>query len=326
MVKDHPIAEGLYRDYINGIKGLPVGSITHFDATNNGGQIFSLWVKDLKAAWLTNIGITDVSNINVQDLYGIAAKEINKLLGREVFTRGLLKKALFSLSYGASMRTVMSKLEDKKNGIKKGLFEFFPANYSIEEAWDILNQALKAIAPSMLEARDIIFLYQNPNRTKYEWVMPDGFRVEIIPTVTQDIVGHYLDFKGQSHQGSVKTTIEMANKRDRSLLAHLIHATDAWIMRMTIKIFNGLLKSKGVPAYLRNIVTIHDCYGIFPNHAELLFYAYKKANCIALETNILVYMLRQIDSDLTERLLDKEILMFGSLTTKEIMNSKYALR
>lgn len=319
LVEDNPAAYYLYRDYVDGIKGKPVGSILHYDGTNNCGQIYAISGRDKRTAYLTNL----IDSGSVQDMYYHVARGLNNATGSERFDRGKLKTAVYTTFYGALMNTVLHKNEDKKNGVTGGIKEFFPAHWEDERAWNTFQAVLNKVAPAVLNVRDNIFLYHEQGRTKYNYTMPDGFRVELVTKVNQEVTGYYLNYKGETHQGSINTMVEMYNKFDRSLAANIIHSIEAWIMRVTIRIVAKTLKNEKVPV---NINTNHDCYGTHPNHVPVVLQAYRIANAMALEKNILVYVLKQINPDLTQRLISKEILKFGDLTAQDIMNSKYALR
>lgn len=308
----NPIAMMLLLDFFKAIKGEAVGTITHWDATNSGLQIYSILGRDDIGASLCNVYNTGT----IADAYAKLAEAINNVLGTAHFNRDTVKKAFMVFLYGSGQKLLTSDdIEDDRYG---NLLEAFPVE-AREKAWEVFQTAMEAIAPSAINMMKLIYMFKTED-SKYTYTMPDGFVVDlqVMDKEAKPHKGFRLDAKGFIKQGSIRT-IEplLSNVYDKSLAPNIIHSIDAFILRMIVRRLNAL----GI-----DVSTIHDSYGVCPNYAGLLFQISREVHAEVLEMDLLEDILSQINPAKYAMAVKKGYFVKGNLTSKHILDSLYILR
>lgn len=318
MAVGNPIAETLVADYIDAEDGKPIGTITHWDATNSGLQFYALLGADRQTASLCNVFDTGV----IADAYKALATALNKATGTDSFNRSNVKNAFMVFLYGSMAKNILYKIEDKKNGVTNGIAEFFPADWSEEMMWTSFTNAMEEIAPAAITLMNLIYSYNIEGQTKFCWTMPDGYKVETTSTVSysdadKQIRGWFLDTNGKTHEGHTSVILEEYNKFSRSLAPNVIHSVDAYFGREVIR----RLAALGI-----QVSFIHDSFGVHPNHAATLHQTVREVAADIVNSNLLVDILSQINHTQTEWNIKKGRLTKGNLTRSDVLNSAYMVR
>lgn len=310
MVIGNPIAQALYADYLVAVDGGEIGSITHWDATNSGLQIYSLIGRDMKAASLCNV----LDDGGIADAYRALADALNQATETEAFSRGRVKKAFMTFLYGAQEDMILHRLEDKKNGIYKGIKEFFPDGWSDELMWKTFTDSMIEIAPAAIKLMNLMYKYNRADTSRYTWTLPDGGKVEVTNTKNVKVRGWRLNLDGATHEGSISTLVEGGDKYSRSLAPNIIHSIDAYIVREVVR------------RVTFDISVIHDSFGVHPNNALALAQIIREVYAYVLEKDMLTDILSQIDEGMTARALAKGLLFKGELSSEDILASRYIVR
>lgn len=328
LAKDSPIAWTLVQDYKIALTGAPIGTIVHWDATNSGLQIYSLIGKDRETGKLCNVFNTGI----FADAYQALANMLNKLTDTNKFNRSNVKKAFMTFLYGSMMNNILNQIEDPNNGVTKGIGEFFPQSLSDKEKWTLFTESMEQIAPAAIKLMEIIFSFKDENKTKYNWVMPDGFKVETTMTVTYcnrdddkdnkrpAIRGWFMDKAGKTHEGSISVIVEEYDELSRALAPNVIHSIDSYIARLVISRCD-------FPIHF-----IHDSFGVHPNNVNKLRQIVREVYAEIADSNILIDILSQLDPVKTGALIQRGLrnktggLQFGDLTKLDVLESKYILR
>lgn len=323
LVKGDPTATMLIADYEAALAGKPIGTITHWDATNSGLQFYSLLGADKATASLCNVYDTGL----IADAYRALADELNRLTESTKFNRSNVKKAFMTFLYGAMASNILHKVEDTKNGVTNGIAEFFPVEWDDATMWNTFEASMSKIAPSAISLMELMYTYNTTGTTKFEWTMPDGFKVETTSVVTysgvepedkkKQVIGWFLDLQGTTHQGSASVKLEEYSEFSRSLAPNIIHSIDAYFGREVIRRLGEL----GV-----EVSFIHDSFGVHPNNAATLHQIAREVAADMLGMNLIESILHQLHPEQTRRNINKGRLAKGTLTREDILNSKYILR
>lgn len=323
LAKGNPIATTLVSDYIDAQAGKPIGTITHWDATNSGLQFYSLLGADKQTASLCNIIDTGV----IADAYAALATALNIVTESTNFNRSNVKKAFMTFLYGSMAKNILFKLEDKKNGVTAGIAEFFPANWAEDQMWDAFTEAMTTIAPAAIQLMNLMYTYNTEGTTKFEFTMPDGFQVETTSVVSysgtesedkkKQIKGWFLDLHGKTHEGSASVKLEEYNKFSRSLAPNIIHAIDSYFGREVIR---------RLAAMSIEVSFIHDSFGVHPNYASTLQQVVREVAADILDMDLLADILMQLNPAQTQWNQKKGKLTKGTLTREDVLNSSYIVR
>jgi len=323
LTKGNPIATTLVADYCDALQGKAIGTITHWDATNSGLQFYSLIGADRQTASLCNVFDTG----SIADAYKALAVALNKATDTDSFNRSNVKNAFMVFLYGSMAKNILFKIEDKKNGVTAGIAEFFPEDWSEEAMWTTFTEAMEAIAPAAIKLMNLMYTYNTEGTTKFQWTMPDGFKVETTSVVsysgTEDddknkqIKGWFIDLKGKTHEGSASIKLEEYAKFSRSLAPNIIHSIDSYFGREVIR----RCASEGI-----EVSFIHDSFGVHPNNSARLHEIAREVAIMILESNLLEDILMELNPVQTQWNIKKGKLAKGTLTTADINNSSYILR
>jgi len=323
LAAGNPIATTLVSDYIDASNGKPIGTITHWDATNSGLQFYALLGGDRQTASLCNVFDTGV----IADAYKALADALNLATESTNFNRSNVKKAFMTFLYGSMAKNILFKIEDKKNGVTLGISEFFPINWTDERMWETFTEAMETIAPAAINLMNLIYPYNVEGQTKFCWIMPDGFKVETTSVVTysgtesddknKQIRGWFMDLHGKTHEGSASVKLEEYAKFSRSLAPNVIHSVDAYFGREVIR---------RLAALNIEVSFIHDSFGVHPNNASTLHQVSREVAADILDSNLLVDILTQINSTQTAWNIKKGRLDKSDLTREDVLASAYILR
>lgn len=309
----NPIATSLVQDYIKGMKGEAIGTITHWDATNSALQFYSLLGKDKIGAMLCNIVKTEV----IADAYGALASALNTAAGTDIFNRSTVKHAFMIFLYGGMEKQLLDNLDiikdDKRFAGTHTLRQVFPTSTQ-KDAYKLFTAAMEAIAPSAMKLMNVIYTYNVPGTTKFKWTMPDTFKVEKTITATEKVKGYFMDKHGKTHEGSIEVKIEKDNAFSRALAPDIIHSIDAYFGREVIRRCNF------------DISFIHDSFGCHPNNAAKLMDTVKRVAAEILEGHLLVDILSQINPLLTKKHIQTGAISYGELTVDDVLTSDYIVR
>ena len=214
LAKGNPIAQTLVADYIDAQDGKPIGTITHWDATNSGLQFYALLGADKQTASLCNVFDTGV----IADAYQALANALNIATQSEAFNRSNVKNSFMVFLYGSMAKNILHCIEDKKNGVVSGIAEFFPSDWNDEMMWEAFTTSMETIAPAAIKLMNLIYSYNIEGSTKFRWTMPDGFKVETTSVVSysgkdsddknKQVRGWFLDLQGKTHEGVASVKIE----------------------------------------------------------------------------------------------------------------------
>jgi hypothetical protein len=323
LAKGNPIAQTLVADYIDAQDGKPIGTITHWDATNSGLQFYALLGADKQTASLCNVFDTGV----IADAYQALANALNIATQSEAFNRSNVKNSFMVFLYGSMAKNILHCIEDKKNGVVSGIAEFFPSDWNDEMMWEAFTTSMETIAPAAIKLMNLIYSYNIEGSTKFRWTMPDGFKVETTSVVSysgkdsddknKQVRGWFLDLQGKTHEGVASVKIEEYAKFSRALAPNVIHSIDAFFGREVIR---------RLQAMSIEVSFIHDSFGVHPNNASTLHQVVREVAAYILELNLLENILSQLNPAQTAWNVSKGRLARGILTVEDVLNSAYMVR
>lgn len=323
LAKGNPIAQTLVADYIDAQNGLPIGTITHWDATNSGLQVYALLGADKQTASLCNVFDTGI----IADAYKALADALNIATSTLSFNRNNVKNSFMVFLYGSMAKNILHSIEDKKNGVVAGIAEFFPSDWSDEMMWTTFTEAMETIAPAAISLMNVIYSYNIEGVSKFKWTMPDGFKVETTSVVSysgkdsddknKQVRGWFLDLNGKTHEGTASVKIEEYAKFSRALAPNVVHSIDGFLGREVIR----RLQAMGI-----QVSFIHDSFGVHPNNASTLHQVVREVAAYILELNLLEDILSQLNPTQTAWNVSKGRLSRGTLTSEDVLNSAYMVR
>lgn len=303
-------AKYLMSDLISGMNGNEVGTITHWDCTNSGLQIYSVLGRDKATASLCNV----VDTGTIADAYQSLADILNSKTDTQNFTRTNVKKAFMTFLYGAMSTNILHKLEDHKANITSGISSLFPSNWSTDTMWDTFREAMYIIAPSAIQLMELIYKFNLEGVDTFSWTMPDGFKVECSSTEVTLVRGWFLDHSGKTHEGSIDTTHKTYQRFSRALAPNVVHSIDGYIVRQIT-----LRADFAVSA-------IHDSFGCHPNNVAALHQIVREVYADVLEMNLLGHILAELNPSMYHHSIRKGTFFQGTLTAEDIRTSKYIVR
>lgn len=316
----NPYAITMTEDLIKAMStgDIPIGTITHWDATNSGLQFYALLGKDKLTASLCNVFDTGT----IADAYQALADALNEATNTNAFNRSNVKNAFMVFLYGAMKAQILFKINDPKNGVREGIREFFPTDWSDDKCWDAFEGAMEEIAPAAINLMNLIYTYNTKDKTKFQWTMPDGAKVETTSTITYNgkrkgkdpIKGWFIDHHGKTHEGSIATTLEEHDPFSRALAPNVIHSIDAYFLREVVRRCDFELN------------VIHDSFGCHPNNAMKLLQIAREVAAEIVDSDLILDILSQINPAQTAWNERKGKIAFGDLTKQDVLNSNYILR
>jgi len=125
-----------------------------------------------------------------------------------------------------------------------------------------------------------------PDALYHEWTLPDGHtaHVKVMTKVEKDIEIDELDHARFKQQ----MWLNQPDEFGISLCANIVHSIDGYIVReMHRRARNSMYQ----------LVTIHDCFGAFPNHMNKVRKHYIDILAEIAESNLLQDILREITGD-----------------------------
>ena len=191
---------------------------------------------------------------------------------------------------------------------------------------------MEEIAPAAIQLMNLIFSYKEEGKTKYNWIMPDGFEVETTMLVTYmnrndgkkndrpAVRGWFMDRNGKTHEGSISVIVEEYDPLSRALAPNVIHSIDAYIAREVIRRANF------------EIHFIHDSFGVHPKNVDALRALVREVYAEVADSNILIDILSQLNPEKTGALIKRGLqgklggLRFGDLTKADVLQSNYIIR
>ena len=212
---------------------VPTGVMLELDATSSGPQILGLLSGCRETMTLSNV-IGSQRN----DLYTKFTDSMNK--GRKA------KLARKDVKFAVMAHCYLSTAVPKK--LFKGDSEKFIAK---------INSDL----PGVQRVIDFVLKHWT-DEAKYEWTMPDGFKVcikrYVTNTVTWEING--TEFK-------YDYSVNQADDNYRHILANIVQSIDGYMARCVV----NKLADMNIECF-----TIHDAYLVHPNHNEALRNVYRE--------------------------------------------------
>ena len=279
---DDPKTVHLYRKAVNVLRNIdkPTGFIMALDSTNSGAQVMAALGKCGKSAMTCNL----INTGNREDLYGsILNKTKNTTISRQT-----IKEAIIPMLYGSKAKPI----------------ELFGEGTAELKAF---NQAVHDSLPVLGEMRALMDMCWNSEALKHQFVMPDG-HVVVLPTmVTNSMRVRMLELKTSF------TYVWKENAPDTNstaLLAHVTHATDAYVAREMVRRCNRA----GF-----QVAHIHDSLWTRPGHMNQIRQFYVDILVEIAKSNLL--------EDIMEQLIGKKVELeyTGIDLWKSIKDSEYAL-
>lgn len=194
------------RAWRNSCKGNPNHHPISLDATSSGIQLLACLTGDRKAAELCNV--VDVGSR--QDAYTTLYTSMCEQIGESAkIKRDDTKKAVMTAFYGSE-------------AVPKRVF-------GEGQLLAIFEETMEAAAPGAWELNKAMLDLWNPEATRYQWVMPDNFHVNIKIMRQETAVVHFLN-----KPYDVNYTINAPVERGRSLGANMTHSVDSLVVREMI--------------------------------------------------------------------------------------------
>jgi DNA-directed RNA polymerase len=268
----------------------PEGEIERWDARNSGLQMYSLLGADEVGAKLCGLNGID------GDAYQSLADALNSMTTSTKFTRDLCKKPFMTFLYGAMGKQIMEKSDE-------AIGHLFPVGMELADKWEMFLGAMRDIAPAAINLMNLIYAFNDENRSEYNWTMPDGFVVNTTNYVTLTYKGHWIDLKcNKTHESSINSRKDKGNKFSRALAPNIIHSIDGYVKRQMIE------------RCTFSIMGIHDSFGALKSNANDLNRMYKSVCIDVMNSNLLENILNQINPDIGFKIKK------GGLTPEMIMS------
>lgn len=277
--------------------GMPVGSICSYDATNSVMQMFCLLMGD--------------ESLLLGDHRLRLIEWLKDKLGIDDIPKEAIKYAFMIYLYGGKNPSVVFDIKHEKSDIN--LVDLAPDDLTMDELFAIFEEGMLAVAPGAVKTMELIYAFLDEDQIDYEFMMPDGMIVHYKATHMATHKGYRLSRDGKTHQGSINIETDGFDKKggrllDRGLAPNIIHALDAFIMRMVIMMSDF------------DIMAIHDSFGIIPNHKNELFANYIAACKGVLEMDLLFEILHQLNPEKAKRAKRKGMLDKGNLKSEDLLN------
>lgn len=275
--------------------------IVKMDAKNQSLGIYALLGADDVSA--PRLGLSAKTFI---DLRIALASSLNRYVGKEeVFTKDTVKHLVMIFFYGGMEKQLMDNIDTIKDDVryagKYTIRDLFPEDKK-EGAYKIVVDTLTELAPGAVKLMNLIYAFNDADKTKYSWVMPDGFKVETTATTTVVHKGFYVDLEHKvTRSVSIEAKVEYNTRFNRSLAPNVIHSIDAYIAREVIRRCDF------------DIMVIHDSFGVTEENVTELVRVYKEVLADVLEMDLLSDILKQIDGTKRFKILK------GGLTRADIM-------
>jgi len=278
--------------------------IHKLDAKNNSLQIYALLGADRVVG--SRVGLTADS---MEDIRVELANRLNKFIGADgVFVKDTVKHLVMIFFYGGMEKQLMDNLltikDDSRYAGKLTIRELFPEDKK-DCSYKFIVDALTEIAPSAVKLMNLIYAFNDADKTKYEWTMPDGFKVSCTTVDTVANKGYYVDLQHNTTRSvSIEAKMEVNTKFNRSLAPNVVHSIDAYIGREVIRRCDF------------PIMFIHDSFGVTEENVVELVSVFKEVLADVLEMDLLESILGQIDSSKRFRIVK------GNLSRADIMAGK----
>jgi DNA-directed RNA polymerase len=231
------------------------------DAHASGIQILSVVSGDLNGCRMTNLIDKEV----FYDLYTSMAEAMERITGVAISDRDDIKLAVMTAFYGS----------------KALPFEIYGENEKY--FWELLEKEL----PGAYSSFERIQSAWRSDVSHHQWTMPDGHFVSVPVRETEEVTVEVDEL------GHAKLNFEISvckpQKTGVALAANVTHSMDAYLLRETVRRFYMLGG--------RQIGTVHDCFYVHPNDAGKVREAYREALVSIAETDLLGFILTQIEGD-----------------------------
>lgn len=315
----YPALRGILNDYRAALAGEAIGTILPWDATNQGAQIYALLARDIPTALMSNVAYRG----DREDAYGDLAAILNRLTQSTIFNRDNVKFAFMTYLYGAGKSMILHGYTMYNPGdtktIEQSIGRFFPTHLTDDAKWDLFIKAMSELLPAAVAYMEVIYKFADEKRSKFNWVMPDGFVVETTTWEQEEVVAHYFKLGTNNEisstpSGSIFAKRETGVAASKALAPNIIHSIDSYILREVVRRADF------------DIVTIHDSFGVHPNNVDRLRQLYREVMISVMEMSLLENILEQINPNLARVVARRGLLTKGGLEAEHINGSVFALR
>jgi len=277
--------------------------VVKLDAKNQSLGIYALLGADDVSA--PRLGLTEHK---LEDIRVELANRLNTYIGVDgVFVKDTVKHLVMVFFYGGMEKQLMDNLDtikdDARYAGKKTIRDLFPKDKEAG-AYQLVLDTLTELAPGAVKLMNLIYAFNDETKSRYEWTMPDGFKVDVEATDTVTYKGFYVDLQSvDTISVSIKAKVPFNTRFNRSLAPNVIHSIDAYIGREVIRRCDF------------DIMFIHDSFGVEEENVGMLIQVYKEVLCDVLEMGLLESILGQINPNIRFRItkggLTKDMVMAG---------------
>lgn len=228
------------------------------------------------------------------------AQYLNVGTNRTSFTRKNVKYPVMVACYGAMQKQVLGQTKE----IGCEFRDLFPEDMTDDDKYNLFYNGLLQVAPGVIKLMNLIYKFNDENKTFYNFTMPDGMKVEMTTTEVVTHKGYYVDLISKSTRSvSIEAKVELNNKFNRMLAPRIIQAVDAYVAREVVRRCDF------------HISLIHDSFGVTAGNVDELIKVYAEVCADVFEMNLLENILGQLDPTLFFRIKK------GGLTREDILTA-----
>ena len=282
--------------------------IHKYDCKNNNLQMYALLGSDSVVG--DRVGLTAQE---LEDLRVELAVSLNAWIGKPVFCKNTVKHLVMIMYYGGMEKMLLDNLDtiqdDEMYAGKYTIRDLVPEDKK-EGLYKFIMDTMEELAPAAMKLMNLIYNFNDGEKTHYEWIMPDGFKVSYDTTEVFTNKGFYIDVAGKTtHSVSIAAAIPFNTEYNRSLAPNIIRSVESYIMREVTR--RADFKVSGV----------HDSYGVAECNVPKVNELVKEVMADVNDMDLLESILTQIDPKkefrITKGGLTREMIMSGSPLARE---------
>jgi len=277
--------------------------IYKYDCRNNNLQIYALLGSDEAVGARVGLTPTELEDLRIE-----LANRLNEWTGLDIFNKDTVKHLVMIAFYGGMEKQLLDNIDTIKDDLRyagKYTFRELVPEDKQEDLYKFIMDTLEELAPAAMILMNLMYAFNDEDKTHYELIMPDGFKVSYYTTQVFVNKGFYVDIaEERTVSVSVEAELPYNTKYNRSLAPNLIRAVESYIAREVVR-------RADFP-----ITLVHDSYGVRKQDIEAVNYLVKEVMADVNDMDLLKDMLTQLNPKKKFRIkkggLTREMIMSGS--------------
>ena len=282
--------------------------IHKYDCRNNNLQVYALLGSDAKIG--ARVGLTEEE---LEDLRVELAQRLNNWIQQEVFIKDTVKHLVMIMYYGGMEKMLLDNKDtiedDPRYAGKYTIRELVPEDKR-DDLYEFITGVMEDLAPAAMTLMNLIYAFNDENKTHYEWVMPDMFKISYDAMQVFTSKGFYVDIaEERTVSVSIEAELPYNTKYSRSLAPNIVRSVESYIAREVVR-------RADFPISL-----VHDSYGVKECDVPAVNQLVKEVMADVNEMDLLKSILTQLNPKkefrITKGGLTREMIMAGSPLAKE---------